>query len=382
MSIQNQSAIQVRQRLDFLDIIRLTAMLLMVQGHTLDSLVSIDYINITQYPWHHWHALRGLTAPIFLMLSGAVGILSMKRENDGSLSPAFLKRRTTLALGILALAYLLVFPANRLVDLRWLPADLWRSFFQTNILHLNGCCLLIHTGVASLTRSDRAFTLWSAAIGLLLLFAAPHSLGVNWFAILPESVAAYLSPVHGSMFPLFPHGAFFFLGTGLGYCIKQVSATEAPLRFRRFCAALTAVAALTAIFLAKNTAPSGPDPYGFSPTFTLIRLALALPIMAGICFLAGLMPKASATLAFFGRKSLQVYVGHIILLYGLPWFPGISQGRLKSLTLNEGLATLLLVLVVTFGSIAALDLIKKRSQFFSSFLRITSALFLAWALIF
>ena len=371
-----------KSRLDFLDFIRFAAMVLMVQGHTLDALVRPDQLDITHSPWNHWYALRGLTAPIFLMLSGTVGMLSLKRNESGRVRFSQLRHRTLWAFSIIALGYFLVFPANRLADLRWLSPDVWQHFLQVNILHLNGLCLLILMGLAALTRSERALAATSVGLGLALILGAPLVQSVDWFRILPEALAAYLSPVHGSLFPLFPHGAYMFLGVGLGHYLKGIPREEAAPAFRRACAAVAATAALATLLLAPFSPPPFKDPFGANPAFSMVRLALVMPLIAGISLLPEWMPRLTAPGAFLGRKSLQVYVGHLLLLYGLPWTPGLASGHFKALGLPGGLAALAVVFTLTFGGIALLDLVKRRSERVDGLLRLSSATLLAWALLF
>ena len=90
----------------------------------------------------------------------------------------------------------------------------------------------------------------------------------------------------------------------------------------------------------------------------------------------------TAPSAFLGRKSLQVYVGHLLLLYGLPWTPGLASGRFRALSLPGGLAALAVVFTLTFGGIALLDLVQRRSERVDGLLRLSSATLLAWALLF
>ncbi len=371
-----------RVRIEFLDVIRFLAMVFMVQGHTLDALVRTDLLDISTFPWSHWYALRGLTAPTFLMVSGAAGMLSLQRDPEGRVPQTRLLRRLAWAFGLLGLGYLLVFPASRLADLRWLSPEVWRAFLQVNILQLNGAGLLLLTGLAALTRSDRAFASWSLGIGLALTALAPLVQAVDWFRLLPEVLAAYLSHSHGSLFPLFPHGAYLFLGSALGYVIKAGTREDASRRFRRACGLGAAVAAGVVILLHELAWIPLPDPFGVSPAFTMMRLALVLLLMAGVAYGVQHTPALAARLVPFGRRSLHVYVGHLMLLYGLPWTTGICNGRYHTLNLGQGYLAVLLVGGLTFGGVALLNLIHARATRLGTVLRYSSAALLAWALLY
>ncbi len=371
-----------RVRLDFLDAIRFAAMVLMVQGHTLDALVRPDQLDVSQSPWWIWHALRGLTAPMFLLLSGLVGTLTLRREPDGRVVASRLRRRALWGFGLIVLGYFLVFPANRLADLRWLSPEVWRGFLQVNILQLNGLCLLLTTLLAALTRSDRTYGLLAFGAAVLLLLGAPAVQAVPWFDLLPEGLAAYLSPAHGSLFPLFPHGAFLFLGAGLGWLLKGLDPAVAGSRFLKLCG-LGALGALALAPLVKGMplVPAG-DPFGVNPGFTFVRLTLTLLLMLGLGWVALRLPRVTAAVAPLGGQSLRVYVGHLLLLYGLPWVHGMAQGRYRTQSLAEGMGSVFLVWTVTFGGVLLLELLQKKAEPLHRALRISSAGLLAWALLF
>ena len=58
-------------RIQLLDFIRFMAMVLMVEGHTLEAFLRPQDIRMADFGWNAWVGLRGLTAPLFLMVSGA-----------------------------------------------------------------------------------------------------------------------------------------------------------------------------------------------------------------------------------------------------------------------------------------------------------------------
>lgn len=80
-------------RLFALDLARLMAMLMMMQGHTLDALVNPQLMDLGTFPWNIWQFMRGLTAPIFLIVSGTVHVFAMKRDEQGAMSEETRKRR-------------------------------------------------------------------------------------------------------------------------------------------------------------------------------------------------------------------------------------------------------------------------------------------------
>ncbi|MBI3259780.1 MAG: DUF1624 domain-containing protein, partial [Ignavibacteriae bacterium] len=142
-TLQNPYLTSKSSRLFILDLARCIAMIMMVQGHTIDALTHPQILNTAEFPWNIWNFVRGLTAPIFLMVSGAVHVFSMKSEPSGRMNSDTMIRRVRWALLLISVGYLLVFPANRIFDLPFLNYDAWRLFFQANILQLTGFSLLL-----------------------------------------------------------------------------------------------------------------------------------------------------------------------------------------------------------------------------------------------
>ena len=85
------------QRITALDMARFLAMIMMVQGHTIDALASRDFLDIHFFPWNVWDFLRGFTAQIFLIVSGMVQVFANKRLENGKLKPETIKKRITIA---------------------------------------------------------------------------------------------------------------------------------------------------------------------------------------------------------------------------------------------------------------------------------------------
>ncbi len=97
-------------RVPSLDLARILAMLMMIAGHTFFSLVEPSQINVNSSPWNWWEFLRGATAPIFLTVSGIVQVFANNRDENGKLSTSTIKKRGRMALMLIAIGYLLVFP--------------------------------------------------------------------------------------------------------------------------------------------------------------------------------------------------------------------------------------------------------------------------------
>ena len=56
------------QRIVFLDILRALAVMMMVEGHTVDVLLLNEYRSCDYLGFKLWQFTRGVTAPIFLLI--------------------------------------------------------------------------------------------------------------------------------------------------------------------------------------------------------------------------------------------------------------------------------------------------------------------------
>lgn len=54
--------------------------------------------------------------------------------------------------------------------------------------------------------------------------------------------------------------------------------------------------------------------------------------------------KMRSAYVLFGSKSLYIYVIHVVLLFGTPWWDGVGRTRSKSMTLQSGLGLMVLIL--------------------------------------
>lgn len=374
---------QTKQRFYILDFVRLMAMMMMIQGHTLDAMVSPTHLNVADFPWNIWHFLRGLTAPTFLMISGAVQVFATKRDENGRIPTKVLWKRLQWGFMLIGLAYLLVFPANRLLDLPFVSEQGWRAFFQTNILHVSGVTLIASIVLMNFTRSNRAFAKVSLVLGISILAFAPLADAINWFAFCPEWLGAYFTFKHGSLFALFPFSAYMFIGIGVGYALSEMPARERERRFPPFAFTSGAIALTLGIIGTYSPITFFPshDYYLASPCFALIRMGCVLLLMGALTYVYAQTRRFEEYYSRLGKKSLYIYTSHLILLFGTPWFGGIARAHYRSMTLVEGAVIAIGVVGFTLLTAYILDYFQRNSDSLREGLRISFAAVLLYALL-
>ncbi len=98
------------QRVVFLDLLRALAVVMMAQGHTIDLLLADEYPSDGYLSFRLWQFVRGVTAPIFLLTTGAVFIYLLQSTAGPLRDNPRVAKGIKRALLLLARGYLLRFP--------------------------------------------------------------------------------------------------------------------------------------------------------------------------------------------------------------------------------------------------------------------------------
>lgn len=351
------------KRLYALDLARFIAMIMMMQGHTLDALVSPSILDTAVFPWNIWTYIRGLTAPVFLMVSGAVHVFVLKRQHDGSLKRSTVQRRLTWALTILGLGYLMMFPASRIVDLPFVSSKAWHYVLQVNILQLTGVSLLLLLVTAFFTRSNTrlGWASLSIALGIFLISPAIHALSLHEY--LPLLLSNFVSFANGSLFPIFPYSGFLFMGVAIGAFLERHSVEERSTVIKkygiRYGFLFWLAALLNEAFFQILLKESIPGP--MSPTMMFSRIGFVLMFFSLCAVIIDKLALWKEHFVFFSGKSLGIYMIHLFLIFGTPWSFGLASFYAKQTSLELGIVLAIAVIFTTLGLIVLGTHIKERA---------------------
>ena len=220
-------------RLYALDLARFLAMVFMMQGHVLDALVTRDVIVTTEFPWSIWHLIRGFTAPIFLMVSGAVHAFATKRDEEGRVREDVIAKRLRWAFTIMGIGYFMMFPAGSVWDFPFVAESTWRGFWAVNILQLTGVTMVLFVltmaGTKSVAHMGRR-ALWVAGA---ILLVSPLLQAAGSMPFLPLWLSDYLTDANGSLFPIFPFSAYLFVGLAVGAKLRSIPKEQRDRRMKR-----------------------------------------------------------------------------------------------------------------------------------------------------
>lgn len=312
-----------------LDAARGFAVVAMVLGHTLDALLAPA---VRAHPWvqRYWE-LRGITAPLFLLVSGWAVLAALGGRPNGA-SETY-GRRVRRALVLLLLGYGLKWPGLALVrELGW-GEPLMQHLFAFDALQCIGFSLWVGATVLLLTPGawSRAGSLLALAVGIPLASAA------LWHAAtqLPVPLQQALGGPE-SRFPLFPWAGYFFAGAFAAHLLKLL---------RPGWPQGLALGVLGAgLLLLTHRLPADWSPT--SAWLVAYRVGQGFLVLGAVNLLPLVLSRGLAPL---GRLSLWLYVLHLPVVYGWAGTAGLAGRVGPVLSLAQALGVGVALLAGSYG---------------------------------
>jgi uncharacterized membrane protein len=311
-------------RLAVVDVARVFAILFMIQGHALDVLLAPQYRQ--GWLFDTWLFLRGLTAPMFLILSGVSFTLASSKNWDHYLRPSRkLFRRLGKFSFFVALGYAIHLPASSFREFRYVDAAGWNAWLQVDVLQCIGVSLIGLQMLILLARTPRRLAIAAGTLGGLVLVLTPPAWSVDWARFFPSSLASYLNSSTGSLFPLFPWAGYVWFGAALGGSLRQWSVV--PSRFVRQLALGGLALFLVGLILSKPALflYPGMDFWKTSPTIFLMRAGCIGILLSVFAWFVPVTASPSKAWRWLAQESLLIYFVHLAVLYGSVWNPGLRQ---------------------------------------------------------
>ncbi|MEM8609216.1 MAG: acyltransferase family protein [Myxococcota bacterium] len=352
-----------------LDLFRLIAVVLMVQGHVFTELLDPA---VRAEPWYvHHRSLHGLTAPIFFFSSGlAFGVATIRHWREHIEWGPAVRRRFERYGWLLFIGYGLNLPK---LSLRRVLSDATgenaRAFLRVDALENIAVSLSILQLLVWLTKVPRRFTWGAFVLATAFVFAAPLAADTDAEGWLPLGFAAYVNSQTGSFFPLFPWTGFIFLGAVAAYLSTTVDGA-----LRRGRAAGFALTGLGCWLLAQGyeragaAVPVAPDDWQSSPTVFLTRLGLVMMAFAVLCAYESFFrertnaPRSESPdlVQRLSRETLVIYVVHLVLLYWWPEDVGLSERWAPGLGVVGALLVAAVVFVVSCAAALSWAQVRRR----------------------
>ncbi|MBM4178047.1 MAG: DUF1624 domain-containing protein [Ignavibacteria bacterium] len=350
-------------RMYALDLARFISMLIMVQAHILDSLLPEAVLRSGAIHWELWYWVRGCTAPVFLIVSGMAHVFAAKRGEDGKIRQDVLQRRIRMGITIMGIGYFMVFPGRRFLDLPYVSAESWHNTLIVNILQLIGATLIVFVLVMESTTSIVQMRRRALIAACIILGLSPIMHYTNLHSALPSWLSPYLTMKHGAIFPFFPIASYMFVGVFTGTFIIAMPDEEKYAWLRRLGFRYALPSAIVLMLIHQYllsigiswTYVSSPD----SEFIVLERIAIAFLFIAICTILLRYAWRYRELCLLYGRKGLHIYVTHLVLLYGTPWWDGIGRTKSKSFDVLPAMGVLALILSSTLLIVFGIDRYEK-----------------------
>jgi uncharacterized membrane protein len=351
-----------KKRIIFLDLMRALAVLMMVQGHTVDTFLADEYRTYDSNLYSIWLTLRGFTAPIFMFTSGVVFTYLLRLNPLPFFENPRVRKGLKRFLLLVVVAYMLRFPTPRMIDFSQVTHAQWLTFFTVDALHLIGFGILFILCLVYIVERTSANFFTVFTLGFLFFWCAyPYINSVNWANYMPLPFAAYIYQGSGSLFPFFPWVSYVLAGGMLGNYLAQ---NPDIFRSAKFSYKLFGVGALLVV-LAIPVNLFDQAVLGFSQDYFTDGFSLVLARLGMVIMLNGLMSLASIRLHKIpeiinnvGKNTLLVYVVHVIILYGSAWIPGFGMFWPKSLNILWSVLAAIALIALMFGMVAVLEYLK------------------------
>ncbi len=330
-------------RLYFIDAVRAFAILMMLQGHFIDTLIDPIYRNTSSQIYNLWSYFRGITAPTFFTISGLVfAYLLLRAHAKGDDRPR-IKKGLFRGLLLIVIGYSL-----RVNLVSWFQGYFDTYFLVIDVLQCIGLSLILLIGLHVLFKKHSyIFSIVLFIIGCLCFITEP--IYRNWVITdVPLFFANYMTNINGSVFTILP----WFGYTAFGAFLSTIFFRHAHRnRFKTFTITIFFIVGYFLVYysswlLKELFYLTNIDLLILSADYNYLftRLGNVL-ILFGVFYTFERFLKQSL-IARIGEKTLSIYVIHFIILFGS--FTGVGLKRFfnEALNPNEAVVGAMLFIVI------------------------------------
>jgi len=351
---------------------RAFAVLMMVQGHTIHTVLSNELRTNDYIFYFVWHFMRGFTAPIFMFTAGVVFTYLLNLNKLPFKENPRIKKGFRRFLLLLSLGYLLRFPTPNIFDFSNVSQKQLLLFYSIDALHLIAFGILfiiLLRYIAEKVKVDGKIVY--AIVTLILFLAAPFFKSYNFLAILPAPIAAYLNYDTGSFFPLIPWAGYVLSGGILGKYLAQNPGIQLQKNFSKNLFLIGSTILSFGIFLIylENTFYNNGGFWIGSPSVAFYRLGAVIVLNSVVSYFALKINSIPKIIILAGRHTLLIYVVHLLILYGSVLFPGFYGSPIAhNLNSWQSVIFALAMIVLMTSMVLILEEIKKKfvsKNFFS-----------------
>jgi len=334
-----------KKRLGFIDAARSIAIIQMLQGHFISTTYK-DYTTMAHNAmgagssgnvfFDVWFFLRGFTAPLFFTITGLVFTYLLLRERDKPFWKQIRVRKgIKRGFEVMFWGYFLALNYRNLDY--YLRGHINDRFFGFHVLQSIGFALFVLIFIYGLTRFFKhvriSIVLFVATCVVLLL--SPHfaAMGDNYFPANAHPIIQNMFHGPNSFFPLFPWLGYVLAGATIGAILQErkeeLEKKWVPLRYALIGIGICLFAIFTVHFLNWLL---DPDINYVSISVRFRHFATAIVLLLGLLYLERSEKLRIPFLVEMGKNTLNIYIIHVMLLYGAVIGIGIKSYYDKALS--------------------------------------------------
>lgn len=195
------------KRLYFIDAVRAFAILMMLQGHFIDTLLASEHRDMSYVAYKIWSYFRGITAPTFFTISGLIFTYLLLKAKEKGTEKQRMRKGLNRGLMLIGIGYLL-----RLPLFSWLTGHFDTYFLVIDVLQIIGLSLISIVGLYYLCfKNSIVFSIVSLAIGFLIFVSEPLYRELTLEHV-PLLFSNYVSKANGSVFTIIPWFGYVAFG--------------------------------------------------------------------------------------------------------------------------------------------------------------------------
>ena len=335
------------KRIIYIDIMRAFAVIMMIQGHTVDTFLGEEYRIVDSIGFTIWHTMRGFTAPIFMFSAGLVFTYLLKTEHYEFLKNPRIIKGLKRAISLILIGYLLRYPTYKIFDFSDISQTQWDIFFSVDALHLIGFGMLVVIfSVFVAKRAHISLNSVLISIIIILFISSPFIDTIDWINIFPQYIASYFTSSYGSFFPIFPWLIYVLAGGLLGNYLYKNDGIYLKKRFSFSLSILGGifVASSMLYFSLQNAVEKEFSYWFYSNALIFLRVGYVILLNAVMAFIVRKLNSIPKIIKETGKKTLLLYVVHVIILYGCVWFPGLYKFYARAYTPIETIIAVILMI--------------------------------------
>lgn len=353
-------------RLIFIDLMRGLVMLVMIEVHVVNSMMSASLKE--NYLFDVLNFINSLVAPSFIFISGFAFYLASRAKIDDfrRFRWAFWRQLGRIGL-IWMIGYQLHLPYFSLRNIFiYSDANQMLHFYGIDVLQCIAFCLLCVFALRLIIRSEKTFLIVVGSLGAFFVAGAAPAYRIDFTAFLPAPVAVYLNVAHYSLFPIFPWFGFMSAGVIFAWIITRAreQGRELLVVSKAFKAGMALALPAAAVIVLCTTLLPFFDDLRPNPLFFTARLGCVLAILALCHRYCRERPSLFPPIMYASRESLIVYWLHLQLIHRQLWnSTSLEHAAAGSFSLLQCMGVTLALIAITFPVAWAWNRLKRTHEY-------------------